>query len=138
MGSHTFGEKAEGGLACNRIDHRRPRSPSYTHGNKIFDGSRSRNFGRSELDSKYATPPGSAGASCKMLREPAAIQPLGRGAMFSTMFPLYQLLPFEWSPQVNEYEVTLKRPGAGLSTGSGTVGGARVIPIDQVRPMEGY
>ncbi|CAM9317871.1 unnamed protein product, partial [Hapterophycus canaliculatus] len=32
---------------------------------------------------------------------------------------------------VNEYEVTLQRPGAGLSTGSGTVGGARVIPMDE-------
>ncbi|CAM9454524.1 unnamed protein product [Pylaiella littoralis] len=32
---------------------------------------------------------------------------------------------------VNEFEVTLQRPGAGLSTGSGTVGGARVIPMDE-------
>ena len=34
--------------------------------------------------------------------------------------------------QVNEFEVTLERPGAGLSTGSGTVGGARVIPMEEV------
>ncbi|CAM9803922.1 unnamed protein product [Ectocarpus sp. 6 AP-2014] len=32
---------------------------------------------------------------------------------------------------VNEFEVTLQRPGAGLSTGSGTVGGARVIAMDE-------
>lgn len=32
---------------------------------------------------------------------------------------------------VNEFEVTLERPGAGLSTGSGTVGGARVIPMEE-------
>lgn len=35
--------------------------------------------------------------------------------------------------QVNEFEVTLERPGAGLSTGSGTVGGARVIPMEEVK-----
>lgn len=29
--------------------------------------------------------------------------------------------------------MTLQRPGAGLSTGSGTVGGARVIAMDEVR-----
>eukprot|EP00903_Cladosiphon_okamuranus_P016099 g14860.t1 len=32
---------------------------------------------------------------------------------------------------VNEFEVSITRPGAGLSTGSGTVGGARVIPMDE-------
>lgn len=37
---------------------------------------------------------------------------------------------------VNEYEVTLQRPGAGLSTGSGTVGGARVIPIDEAEASQ--
>lgn len=41
------------------------------------------------------------------------------------------LTPDEYS-QVNEFEVTLQRPGAGLSTGSGTVGGARVIAMDEV------
>ncbi|CAM9744742.1 unnamed protein product [Ascophyllum nodosum] len=32
---------------------------------------------------------------------------------------------------VNEFEVTLQWPGAGLATGSGTVGGARVIPMEE-------
>lgn len=40
------------------------------------------------------------------------------------------------SPQVNEYEVTLRRPGPGVSTGSGTVGGARVISIDEVTAVQ--
>ena len=39
--------------------------------------------------------------------------------------------------QVNEFEVTLERPGAGLSTGSGTVGGARVIPMEEVSRKKG-
>lgn len=34
--------------------------------------------------------------------------------------------------QVNEFEVTLQWPGAGLATGSGTVGGARVLPMEEV------
>lgn len=39
--------------------------------------------------------------------------------------------------QVNEFEVSITRPGAGLSTGSGTVGGARVIPMDEVSEQKG-